>query len=801
MKILKILGVTLAAALLLAGCGGSGTLTQSTSTTTGGGGTGVTPATLTLSSNSASILSDGSTTAKITALALDSNNVLLPGVAVTFKASSGGLAVTQATTDSTGAAVATLSTGGDPTVRTITVTATAGSLSATVTVQVIANGSSSPVAAVTVTSDTPTILSDGSTSANITALVRDASNNLIPNVPVVFTATSGGISATQSTTDPTGAAKAVLSTAGDPTLRTITVTAKVGTISATVQVQVVAGTGSITVQMGSGTGAAFVAGTIGISNASLSAGGSTSLQVVLQQSDGTLYTQSATISFSSACAAQNFATLTPSVTTTTGIATATYSASGCSGSDTITATATIGGRQLSASGTVSVAQAQVGSIEFVSTSAPIIALQGIGSSALPTTSTVTFQVLDAGGSPRPGATVDFTLNTSVGGVTLLTNSAVSDAKGDVSTIVQSGTVATPVRVTAVVEGSTPPISTQSNELSVSTGIPAQASFSISVTCHNVEAWSIDGIQVGVTARLADRFHNPVPDGTSVSFYTEGGAIAATCQTQTTNGNSSCMVNWTSQGTRPGKDPSLPFCSTFPITAGTCDRPGRSSLLAVAIGEESFTDVNGDGAFDLVNPSQPFNATTNPWEPWVDMGERYLDANENGKYDPGEFYYDFNNNHVHDGPDGLFNGVLCNVGTNPPCDPTKESTGIGAQNLIIMSNGTPDNLLPAPGTGFNVPIGGTAEAAFLFADLNNNPLPAGTIIAATIAGTGYTLGAPTSFTVPCTTEPTAYGFTISNTSDPTKVTSASGVLTLTITSPGGGGSGGVTTTATYPISSP
>ena len=73
-------------------------------------------------------------------------------------------------------------------------------------------------------------------------------------------------------------------------------------------------------------------GMIGISSPNVSAGGSTSLQIVLQQSDGTLYAQNASITFNSPCAAQNLATITSPVQTSTGIASATYSASGCSGS-------------------------------------------------------------------------------------------------------------------------------------------------------------------------------------------------------------------------------------------------------------------------------------------------------------------------------------------------------------------------------------------------------------------------------------------------------------------------------------
>jgi hypothetical protein len=95
-----------------------------------------------------------------------------------------------------------------------------------------------------------------------------------------------------------------LSTAGDSSLRTITVTAKASGKTATVPVQVVSGATSSTVQMGSPAGAGFKASVIGISSTSLSAGGSASLTVALQQSDGTLYTQPATVTFSSNCAAE-----------------------------------------------------------------------------------------------------------------------------------------------------------------------------------------------------------------------------------------------------------------------------------------------------------------------------------------------------------------------------------------------------------------------------------------------------------------------------------------------------------------
>jgi hypothetical protein len=632
-----------------------------------------------------------------------------------------------------------------------------------------------------VTTSSPTILSDGSTSATITALVRDDSNNLVAGVPVTFSATSGGVAVTQSTTDTSGAALATLTTAGDPSLRSITVTATASKKTATVAVQVVSGTSSTTVQMGTPAGTNFKASVIGLSSTSLSAGGSASLTVALQQSDGSLYTQPVTISFSSTCVANGLAKITSTSSTTagqaitsTGVATATYVASGCSGSDPITASATVGVEALSAAGTVTVAPASIGSIVYKSATYTIISLKGSGTASAPETSTVVFQVLDQTGGPRAGASVTFALDTAVGGVSLSTlGPLTSDANGNVQTTVQAGTVATPVRVTATVASTTPVISTESNQLSVSTGVPTQNAFSLAVSCSNVEALNIDGVQVQVTARLADRFSNPVADGTAVQFNSEGGHIQAQCTTTTTATESGvCSVYWTSADPRP--------------TIGLGGRAGRSTLIATAIGEESFVDANGNGEFD-------------PGETFTDLGERFRDDNGNKAYDAGEYFYDFNNNGLRDPADGIFNGVLCNDPTR--CDSSKSSTGIGINNLIIMSGSVPTNLSPAPGTLAAASIAqGSKTYYFNVADVNNNPMPAGTVVKATVVGTGITLAAPTSgsYTYPCTTEPVTYAFTVSVAS--TAVAGSNASLLLDVTTGGDASQkiGGVDTTASYTI---
>jgi hypothetical protein len=234
-SIIAVLALTLA----LAGCGGGGSCnnlntggtnsssTSSCATTNPGGGI----ASLAVSSSAATIPADGSSTATITVLAKDANNNAVSGVAVTLAASAGTLTVASPTTDSTGTVTATLSGSGVPANTAVNVTASSGSVTGKATVTVTQSQQS-----LTALTSLAQIPSDGSKSATITALVRDAKNNVVPGVTVGFQASSGALTVTQAVTDATGLASATLTAGADPTDRSITITASVG--SATSQVTV-----------------------------------------------------------------------------------------------------------------------------------------------------------------------------------------------------------------------------------------------------------------------------------------------------------------------------------------------------------------------------------------------------------------------------------------------------------------------------------------------------------------------------------------------------------------------------------
>ena len=492
------------------------------------------------------------------------------------------------------------------------------------------------------------------------------------------------------------------------------------------------GTGTTgSVSIGSGSGSSFQKGTlaIGIGSSTLSAGGSTSVTATIVNTDGSLYTQPVTVSFNSPCVSSGLASIldatpgvsspTSSVTTSTGTATATYTAKGCSGSDTITATASINGTGISATGTVTVQAAQLGSIQFVSATPSTIALKGMGGVGASESSTVVFKVLDTTGGIKPNTSVTFSLNTTVGGITLSTTTGKSDASGLVSTVVQSGTVALPVSVIATIQGPNGPISTQSTGMAISGGVPSQKYFSLSIDTYNPEGFDIDGNTATITARLGDRFGNPVPDGTTVSFNTRGpgaggtvgGGTGGSGSCSTVNG--ACQVTWTSQNPRPA--------------TGTLSNVGNAYILVYAApGEEAFDDNNGDGVFDA-------------GDTFTDEGEVYADSNANASYDSGENFFDFNQDGVRNGPNGKWDGVNCQDTSR--CG--NSQIAVGGYVCLVMAGST---AIMTPST---TSVTTAANVAFTITDENGNTLPKGTSIAlvatnlvnasATMQPTSYTVG--------------------------------------------------------------
>jgi hypothetical protein len=512
-------------------------------------------------------------------------------------------------------------------------------------------------------------------------------------------------------------------------------------------------------KIGSGSGNNFVNGVIavGVGSNQLSAGGATTLTINVVDSQNALATSSVQVTFNSLCFAAGESKFkvgtseTNKITTDTGEATITYQANGCQGNDPITANVVISGQSVSATASLTIAQDVVSTITPVSITPTQIGIKGTGGQE---TAAVKFQVLGSTGAPIKNVDVDFTLSSTVGGLSLASSEGRTDVKGEVIAIVQSGAKSANVAVTATARVAQ--VSTQATGLIVSTGVPDQNSMSLSVAKFNPAAWETDGIEVEFTVRLADAANNKVPDGTPVYFTTNGGAIPPRC---TTSGGG-CTVKWVSQRPRPAD--------------------GVVTVLATAQGDESFIDVDGSGYFEQgVDIFDNSNCLPNVPD-CDDLGEAYLDSNHNNVRDTDEIFEDYNGNKSFDTANGIYNGVLCKTTTDGSgC--TKTGVTIRDDAVIVMSSKYPllsgNRLISQPGN-VAVGLGQTVTLDLALADKLGNSMPAGTTISITSETNNFTISHnfPSSGVISTETGPTP--FTITLKGDATAPASGSFIINIT-----------------------
>ncbi|QYJ76662.1 S-layer family protein [Shewanella sp. FJAT-52076] len=470
------------------------------------------------------------------------------------------------------------------------------------------------------------------------------------------------------------------------------------------------------------------------------------------------------------------------------------------------------------------------------------------------TSVVAFKLLNEIAQPATQQKVCFELSTDVGGMTLSPQPLAEDyldcgnfpkpadaeypaditvpnkyavaytnGNGEASVVVKSGDVPTPVKVYAQWSGSNSTghngvISNISDELRISTGLTDNSNFSLSASVFNPEAWNYDGETSIITIRAADHFHNLVPEGTAISFRAEGGGIDGSCTTGVkTNGDPSgnCSVTWNSQDSRPFESTNVtcpvafvdgtasdssPPCTGHSYSAyldGSNSvlaepRPGRVTVTAYAIGEESFVDLNGNGLFDT-------------GETYSDLAEAFTDHNEDGVYRGtplpagavNEEFVDYNSNGTYDVADGFYTGLLCAAGSESACTDngfgTKKAQLNVFRNLtLVMSGSTPmvrltnidkvgDSISAAQPIDLTV---AAPQTVYLFlSDVNNNTLPLGTTITAT-TDNGELSSATSSYIIGnnSSNRPAMYPFTIGVEASANDKTT--GTLYITIKTPKG-----------------
>lgn len=367
------------------------------------------------------------------------------------------------------------------------------------------------VASVLLVTSSATIPSEGQVPAEITAYVRDSGNQFVANVPVSFSANSGGLTVVQGVTDANGVARARLSSAGDPTGRAVTVTAVAGSQSSSLSVSVAGSAltlqgpstlslnqrGTYRVALVDSANHPIVGRTINIVSQRANAlsgntvvtdvtGSATFVLTAINGSNDTLTISGLGIiaTQSIAVSADSFTFVSPATGMEVGLSPSTQNVSvawmvngspvagqpitfsttrGTLGattmntngngvaSTTVSATSA-GGAVVTAAGGTSSASV---SLEFVAATPVLVDLQPSVSTIGPAqSSTLTATIRDWAGNPVKNKTVVFTLNDATGG-TLSVGSATTSSQGRAQTVYTAGNTTSAsegVKITASVQG-------------------------------------------------------------------------------------------------------------------------------------------------------------------------------------------------------------------------------------------------------------------------------------------------------------------------------------------------------------
>jgi hypothetical protein len=496
-SLVSLVALAATAALALSACGGhDGSYFAGTGSGSSGGTTTQQVASVIALSSSPQMPSNNSQPVTITALVRDASNVVVPNATVLFSTSSGVIAVTRATTDASGQATATLSTPGDYSDRTITVTAAVGNSRSTVPVT---------VAGTTLTmapqSGSGNIV-QGSTSVYLLTLLDSAGNGIANQTVSVTSAKGNTISSDNLTTDSNGHA-------------TFTVTGSVaGTDTLTAS-----GLGQVAQQTLTVSNTSF-AMTSPAANALIPLNTNTAVSVTWVT--GGAPQQGKTVTFTTTRGGFGGAVSVNATTNASGVATATVSSS------------TAGEAIVTATGSGVTAQVPV---TFIATIPNSLTVQASPASiATGAQSTITAVVRDAQNNLVEGQTVDFQL-TDVTGGTISVASAVTNIQGVAETVYTASSTASAasgVQITASVQDAAPAISSsvyltvggQTVFLSLGTGAKisendnmTQFIMPFSVQAVDASGHALPNIPITLT------IHSSYPDdlpGNSLTAYFKGG---------------------------------------------------------------------------------------------------------------------------------------------------------------------------------------------------------------------------------------------------------------------------------------
>lgn len=275
------------------------------------------------------------------------------------------------------------------------------------------------------------------------------------------------------------------------------------------------------------------------------------------------------------------------------------------------------------------------------------------------------------------------------------------------------------------------------------GTPSAAHMGLAPAFRNIAGLALQGIICPVTAIVGDRFGNPVPLNTPVSFFTNGGVVTPQGITDE-HGNAPSEIKTGPPTPHVGNLFGLPLSD--PLIQSDA-RTGVVTIMAVTQGEETFIDSNGNGIFDGPHEFDPTDPELDTPEPFIDhvtlcngvvspppcpVGSTLTG---DGTFDPTdrfELFIDGNGNGIWDTPNGVWDADKPIFATT-----TVLFTGPTQLSVGLLQ---PDGTCSGDPSGFVVPNGGFSPTfCFLVQDHNSYPLVSGTTISVettvgTISGT-------------------------------------------------------------------
>lgn len=316
---------------------------------------------------------------------------------------------------------------------------------------------------------------------------------------------------------------------------------------------------------------------------------------------GVKYTdQSVGVSFTSSCVVAGKATFASLVQTANGNASAVYRDQGCGMTDTIIATAS--GVTGSRSAKLIIAVPKAASIQFYSAD-PVdksIVIHGQGGLLRKETATLKFRVFDTAGNALAGRSVTFEKTDPNAKIVLNVSASITDSNGEVTTTVNSGDTPLSFRIKAALQDDKT-ISTLSDSIVVSTSMPVQRAFSLSMSDGNLEGLTLDANgntpSATVMVAIGDQFGNPVADGTPVVFQANVGVVGTASKGGCNTVNGSCSVDFRAQQPRtPASNLPATVCNGA-LGSDDMTRAGVGSICA-STSDGSATPIFSRIAFFL-----------------------------------------------------------------------------------------------------------------------------------------------------------------------------------------------------------